>query len=132
MSLFIKKIIERNSDIKSIPPVHLEILQDWQEMITSKNLAKHKETAVVSSFISKLLEIVLGYQTIGSGENYSLAQEYKISRGEVDIALGQFFSNTQGDTVHAVLELKGAKAKNLDNLISGRNAPRRTGVALCP
>ena len=56
MSLFISKVINRNLDIKPIPPVHLEILQSWQEMITSKNMAKHKETAVVSSFISKFLE----------------------------------------------------------------------------
>ncbi len=120
MPLFIKKIIEQNLDIQEIPAAHLEILRDWQAMIVSKELVKHKETAVSISFVSKFLETILGYQTIGSGKNYSLAQEYPISTGSVDTALGEFFNDKQGDKVHAVFELKGAKAKNIDNLISGR------------
>jgi type I restriction-modification system DNA methylase subunit len=95
--------------------------QSFQKsMIVSKNLVAHKETAVVSSFINKILETVLGYKTIGSGKNYTLAQEYQIAKGAVDTALGEFFNDKQGDKIHAVFELKGAKAKNLDNLISGR------------
>jgi len=120
MNLFIKKVIERNLEIKEIPAEHLEILQHWQEMIASKNLVKHKETAVVSSFISKFLETVLGYKTVGSRKNYTLAQEYPIASGAVDTALGEFFDDKKGDKIHAVFELKGAKAKNLDNFISGR------------
>ncbi len=121
MPLFNKKVIEQALTIQEIPDAHLEILRDWREMIVSKELVKHKETAVVSSFISKFLEIILGYKTIGSGKNYSLAQEYPIAKGSVDTALGEFFNDKQGDKVHAVFELKGSKAKNLDNLISGRN-----------
>ena len=117
MSLFISKVINRNLDIKPIPPVHLEILQSWQEMITSKNMAKHKETAVVSSFISKFLETVLGYKTVGGKKNYTVAQEYPIASGSVDTALGEFFDDKQGDKIHAVFELKGAKTKNLDTTI---------------
>jgi type I restriction-modification system DNA methylase subunit len=120
MPLFNKKILQQALTISEIPADHLPILQDWQGMISSRNLEKHKETAVVSAFISKLLETVLGYQTLGQGENYSLAQEYKIKNGEVDAALGHFSNDKTGDKVQAVFEFKGAKTKNLDALISGR------------
>ncbi|MEI6746852.1 MAG: N-6 DNA methylase, partial [Methylococcaceae bacterium] len=121
MPLFNKKVIEQALIVQEIPSAHLEILCDWQAMIVSKELVKHKETAVSISFVSKFLETILGYKTLGSGKNYSLAQEYPIAKGSVDTALGEFFNDKQGDKVHAVFELKGAKAKNLDNLISGRN-----------
>lgn len=120
MPLFNKKILQQALSISEIPTDHLPILQDWQRMISNRNLEKHKETAVVSAFISKLLETVLGYQTLGQGENYSLAQEYKIKNGEVDAALGHFTNDKTGDKVQAVFEFKGAKTKNLDALISGR------------
>ncbi|MFI3122541.1 MAG: N-6 DNA methylase, partial [Methylococcales bacterium] len=121
MPLFNKKVIEQALNVQEIPAAHLDILHDWQAMIVSKELVKHKETAVSISFVSKFLETILGYKTLGSGKNYSLAQEYPIAKGSVDTALGEFFNDKQGDKVHAVFELKGAKAKNLDNLISGRN-----------
>jgi type I restriction-modification system DNA methylase subunit len=120
MPLFNKKILQQALTISEIPAEHLPILQDWQGMISNRNLEKHKETAVVSAFISKLLETVLGYQTLGRGENYSLAQEYKIKNGEVDAALGHFTNDKTGDKIQAVFEFKGAKTKNLDALISGR------------
>ena len=120
MPLFNKKIIQQNLTIHAIPVEHLSILQDWQTLIDNKNLAKHKETAVVSAFISKLLETVLGYQSIGQGSHYSLAHEYSIANGQVDAALGQFNNDKQGDKIHAVFEFKGAKTKNLDTLISGK------------
>ena len=120
MNLFNKKILQQALTISEIPAEHLPILQDWQGMIANRNLEKHKETAVVSAFISKLLETVLGYQTLGRGENYSLAQEYKIKNGEVDAALGHFSNDKTDDKVQAVFEFKGAKTKNLDALISGR------------
>ncbi|MGB4498048.1 MAG: DNA methyltransferase [Methylococcaceae bacterium] len=120
MPLFNKKILQQALTISEIPADHLPILQDWQNMISNRNLEKHKETAVVSAFISKLLETVLGYQTLGKGENYSLAQEYPIKNGEVDAALGYFSNDKTGDKVQAVFEFKGAKTKNLDALISGR------------
>ena len=120
MPLFNKKILQQALTISEIPADHLPILQDWQNMISNRNLEKHKETAVVSAFISKLLETILGYQTLGQGENYSLAQEYKIKNGEVDAALGHFSNDKTGDKIQAVFEFKGAKTKNLDALMSGR------------
>ena len=121
MPLFNKKILQQALTIsEKIPADQLQIMQDWQGMIANRNLEKHKETAVVSAFISKLIETVLGYQTLGQGENYSLAQEYKIKNGEVDAALGHFSNDKTGDKVQAVFEFKGAKTKNLDALISGR------------
>jgi type I restriction-modification system DNA methylase subunit len=117
MGLFINKVIERNVKITEIPAAHFEILQDWQSMIANRNLEKHKETAVVSSFISKFLETVLGYKTVGGKKHYTVAQEYPIANGAVDTALGEFFDDKQGDKIHAVFELKGAKTKNLDATI---------------
>jgi type I restriction-modification system DNA methylase subunit len=62
---------------------------------------------------------VLGYQQYGE-HSYSIAKEYPIARGAVDLALGQFNADKHGDQLHAVLELKGAKTKNLDAIMSGR------------
>jgi hypothetical protein len=38
----------------------------------------------------------------------------------VDLALGHFNADKKGDSLHAVLELKCAKTKNLDTIMSGR------------
>lgn len=105
MLLFNKKVIQQALTFQEIPVEHLSMLQDWQEMIVSKELIKHKETAVVSSFISNFLETILDSSPLSSCKNYSLAQEYSIAKGS---ALGEFFHNKQGDKVHTVFELKDA------------------------
>lgn len=117
MPLFNKKTIEQALTVQEIPAAHFAILQNWQGIIERKELHKQKETAVSISFVSKFIETILGYQTLGSGKNYSLAQEYPIAKGAVDTALGEFFNDKQGDKIHAVFELKGAKTKNLDTTI---------------
>ena len=49
MPLFNKRILTQNLTICEIPADHLQILQDWQGMISNRNLEKHKEPAVVAS-----------------------------------------------------------------------------------
>ncbi len=119
MSLFNKKTIEQALIIQEIPAAHLAILESWQEMIANKNLAKHKETAVDSTFIHKILVAILGFAPLGHEKNYSIATQYPIETGRVDLALGEFNADKKDDNLHAVFELKGAKTK-LDDLMSGR------------
>ena len=113
MSLFISKVINRNLDIKPIPAAHLDILQSWQNMITNKSLLKHKETAVDGNFMQKIVVSILGYETLSDKKIYSVAQQYPIGTGAVDLALGIFDSDKIADQLHAVFEVKGAKI-NLD------------------
>jgi type I restriction-modification system DNA methylase subunit len=119
MPLFNKKILQQALNVTEIPVAHLSLLQQWQQRIRSRELEKQHEVALQGVFIQLLIEI-LGYEGFGHSDSYTLAREYPIARGAVDVALGQFSNTKQGDTIQAVLELKGAKTKNLDAIMSGR------------
>jgi type I restriction-modification system DNA methylase subunit len=119
MSLFNKKIIQQNLNIQDIPAAHLSILQNWQTRITNRDLEKQTEVALQGVFIQAMMVDILGYRLYGE-QTYNIAKEYPIARGAVDVALGHFNADKQGDQLHAVLELKGAKTKNLDAIMSGR------------
>ncbi len=120
MPLFNKKIIQKHLKAQEIPSAHLAILQNWQKRIFSRDLEKQSEVALQGVFMQNLLVEVLGYQAFGENSSYTVAKEYPIAGGAVDLALGQFCNDKQGDIVHAVFELKGAKTKNLDAIMSGR------------
>jgi type I restriction-modification system DNA methylase subunit len=119
MPLFNKKIIQQNLTIQDIPASHLTILQNWQTRISNRDLEKQSEVALQGVFMQSMMVDVLGYRLYGE-QTYSIAKEYPIARGAVDLALGQFTADKHGDQLHAVLELKGAKTKNLDAIMSGR------------
>jgi hypothetical protein len=120
MPLFNKKIIAKNLNVAEIPAAHLTILQNWQQRILSHDLEKQTEVALQGVFMQNVLVEILGYQAFGESDSYTVAKEYPIASGAVDLALGQFFNDKQGDSVHAVFELKGAKTKNLDAIMSNR------------
>ncbi|MEI6706227.1 MAG: N-6 DNA methylase [Methylococcales bacterium] len=119
MPLFNKKIIQQNLTIQDIPTTHLSILQNWQTRIANRDLETQSEVALQGVFMQSIMVDVLGYQQYGE-QTYSIAKEYPIARGAVDVALGQFTADKHDDQLHAVLELKGAKTKNLDAIMSGR------------
>lgn len=119
MPLFNKKILLQALNVTEIPPAHLSLLHQWQQRIRNRELEKQSEVALQGVFVQLLIEI-LDYKGFGQDDRYTLAREYPIARGAVDVALGQFSNTKQGDTIQAVLELKGAKTKNLDAMMSGR------------
>jgi type I restriction-modification system DNA methylase subunit len=118
--LFNKKIIQQHLNPQEIPAAHFTILQNWQNRIAQRDLEKQTELALQGIFMQSLLVDVLGYQAFGQDKTYSIAKEYPIARGAVDLALGQFSNDKKSDSVQAVFELKGAKTKNLDAIMSGR------------
>ena len=119
MPLFNKKIIQQNLTIQDIPAAHLTILQNWQTRINNRDLETQSEVALQGVFMQSIMVDVLGYKQYGE-HSYSIAKEYPIARGAVDLALGHFNADKHDDQLHAVLELKGAKTKNLDAIMSGR------------
>lgn len=120
MPLFNKKIIQKKLNVAEIPAAHLSLLQSWKNRILSRDLEKQTEVALQGVFMQNVLVDILGYQAFGECETYTVAKEYPIAGGAVDLALGRFCNDKQGDAVQAVFELKGAKTKNLDAIMSGR------------
>ena len=116
--LFNTKTIRRHTLVNTIPAVHLEILANWREMITSGRIYQHKETSLQAEFRQNLIEKVLGYKGPVGNVAYTLSTEQKILRGSVDLAIGQF-SETDHRII-APLELKGANTKDLDAIMPGR------------
>jgi len=121
MSLFRKKVIEKHLKIQAIPEAHLRQLQHWQQLIQQGNLLAQSEIELQGDFAQALIINILGYTPLSQSENYSIAREYPIGRGKVDLALGKFTADKKNDEVSAVFELKGAKTKNLDAIMSGRH-----------
>jgi type I restriction-modification system DNA methylase subunit len=121
MSLFRKKVIEKHLKIQAIPEAHLRQLQHWQQLIQQGNLLAQSEIELQGDFAQALIINILGYTSLSQSENYSIAREYPIGRGKVDLALGKFTADKKNDEISAVFELKGAKTKNLDAIMSGRH-----------
>jgi type I restriction-modification system DNA methylase subunit len=121
MSLFRKKIIEKHLKVQAIPEAHLRQLQHWQQLIQQGNLSAQSEIELQGDFAQALIINLLGYTPLSQSENYSIAREYPIGRGKVDLALGKFTADKTNDEILAVFELKGAKTKNLDAIMSGRH-----------
>ena len=120
MNLFTPKTI--NKRIKGdaqIPPGHLKILTEWSDDIKSGRIYAFKETALHGEFTSKIVQGVLGYQGPSGNETYTVSTEEAILQGSVDLALGQFTATTSD--IIAPFELKGAKTKDLDAIMPGRN-----------
>lgn len=121
MSLFRKKVIEKHLKTQAIPEAHLRQLQHWRQLIQQGNLSAQSEIELQADFSQALIINILGYTPLSQSENYSIAREYPIRRGKVDLALGKFTTDKKNDEVSAVFELKGAKTKNLDAIMSGRH-----------
>ncbi len=121
MSLFRKKIIEKNLTLHPLPAAHFAILSNWKNLIETKALEKETEIALQGIFMQNIMIDVLGYVPFGKGQTFNIAREYSIARGKVDLALGVFSQDKKQEQLQAVFELKGAKTKNLDGIMSGRH-----------
>ncbi len=120
MALFNRKSIALHVEPDPIiPDGHFLALDAWAEMVRSDQIYGLKETALHGEFTAKIVEGVLGYHGPSGGRGYTVATELTIARGSVDLALGRFGENTS--EVLATLELKGAKTRNLDAIMPGRN-----------
>lgn len=119
MNLFNPKTLARHIRTpRGLPAGHLEILQNWTDLIQSGRIKGYKETALHGEFKSNLLEGVLGYKGPVADEEFTVATEKTILRGSVDLALGRFSKDTS--EIIAPFELKGAKTKDLDAIMPGR------------
>ena len=114
MPLFQEKIISKaldHAENHAIPETHLAILQSWKEKIEGGSLLKQTEVAIHAPFTQNIMAGVLGYIPFGSTEIWTIAREYAVAGGAVDLALGYFSDDKETDKVLAPFELKGAKTR---------------------
>lgn len=117
MPLFLPRIIEKHAKNIEFDPAHKATLDKWSENLLAG--VYDRETQNDSEFIQKILVDVLGYRGAGTGSAWSVAKNQPVGNGNVDVALGHFSINSS--VISAPFELKGAKTKDLDAVISGRN-----------
>jgi hypothetical protein len=91
---------------------------DYAKKLRNVKFLNQKETAVRPIFIQDVLQTLLGYRTIGSGEAHTLAFEAPIRTGAVDVALGHFGAET--DRIVAPFELKGPMTEDLERIEAGQ------------
>lgn len=122
MQLFQTKTIQKA--LKANPIIisedQLSVLQEWKTSIENGSLLKQTEVALHAPFTQKIMVEVLGYR-LHSPNGWTVAREYGIAGGAVDLALGHFTDDKETDQVIAPFELKGAKTKNLDAIMPGRH-----------
>ena len=120
--LFNYKVVsgERGKALFDPSPAQIAAAEDYARKIKDPNFLKQKETAVRDLLIQDVLQVVLGYERYDPGKPSSLAVEYKIRGGAVDVALGTFQGSATGDEIVAPFELKGPGTVDLDRVMSGR------------
>lgn len=118
MALLHQRVIEKHvKHIQGIPHNHAEMLGKWSE-----NLDRgiyDSETQNDSEFIQRILIDVLGYIGSSEGKSWTVAKNQPLPKGNVDVALGEFTADKT--KIIAPFELKGAKTKDLDAVMAGRN-----------
>jgi hypothetical protein len=92
----------------------------YAQTASTPRFAKQKETAVRQLFFEKVLGEILGYKQIGSETSYTLAFEYPIRHGSVDVALGRFGRSDVPDEIISPFEFKGPGTADLDAIMPGR------------
>lgn len=118
MPLFHPRIIKKAiQNAGGIPSGHLSTLTAW-----AQNLSEgiyDRETQNDGEFIQRILVDVLGYTGSSSEGQWTVAKNQPVGTGNVDVALGHF--TARGVDIHAPFELKGARTKDLDAIMPGRN-----------
>lgn len=122
ISLFNQKTLVKNIPVvDQVPDAHAAILENWSQLITSKRIEAYSEVELHAEFKKHIVGAVLGYRGAADttdAQEYTVASEKAVLKGSVDLALGHF-SPTRSDII-APFELKGAKTKDLDAIMSGR------------
>lgn len=101
-------------------PQQRKVAGEYAKLAGSARFAKQKETAVRQLFFEKILGDMLGYRQMASEGEHTLAFEYPIRRGAVDVALGRFGLADGKDEIVAPFELKGPGTTDLDAIMPGR------------
>lgn len=118
MALFHHRVI--NKHLKHIQGADAQcaaMLEMWSE-----NLARgiyDSETQNDGEFIQRILIDILGYVGSSDGKKWTVAKNQPVGKGNVDVALGTFTADSA--SILAPLELKGAKTRDLDAIMAGRN-----------
>jgi hypothetical protein len=119
VSLFNKKFIAKQVAAAPAPdPARLQAFRAWAADIGSGKIATHSEVSLHGPFVQKILIEALGYRGPIGNDRYNVTQEQGITRGSVDVAIGNF-SHGEGRII-APFELKGADTKSLDAIMPGR------------
>lgn len=122
MPIFNNKVVQKHLDnISVIPDDDLNIVRSWVEQINNGSLAKQTEVAIHAPFTHQIMVKLLGYAPFGETDQWTISREYGVAAGAVDLALGHFSADKSSDIVVAPFELKGAKTKDLDAIMSGRH-----------
>jgi len=122
MPIFNNKVVQKYLDnISVIPDDDLNIIRSWVEQINNGSLAKQTEVAIHAPFTHQIMVKLLGYAPFGETDQWTISREYGVAAGAVDLALGHFSADKSSDIVVAPFELKGAKTKDLDAIMSGRH-----------
>lgn len=123
MSLFNTKTLAKHTKNPAIPDNHQEIIKNWVNQIETGTFKNLNEVQVQGAFAQQIMCKLLGYTDVGEADTYTLATEYPVAKGRVDLALGTFLGekDTSKNNVLAPLELKGAATKNLDAIMPGRH-----------
>jgi hypothetical protein len=102
----------------------------YAKTASTPRFAKQKETAVRQLFFEKVLGEILGYKQIGSEASFTLAFEYPIRHGSVDVALGKFGRSDIRDEIVAPFEFKGPETTDLDAIrqVAGAARCSRPGI----
>ena len=115
---FLQKTIGENPP--PLPPEHRAVLEAWSHDITSNRIKEISEDQIEADFNKNIMMTVLGYSGRGADDTWNNQPKVQCGSGRVDLALGEFDkSGTQN--VAVPFELKGAKTKDLDAIMSGRN-----------
>ena len=101
-----------------VPAAHAAILTAWAKKLDDG--VYDRETQNDGEFIQRILIDVLGYAGASSHLSWTVAKNQPVGVGNVDVALGKFSASTPPE-IHAPFELKGARTKDLDAIMSGRN-----------
>jgi type I restriction-modification system DNA methylase subunit len=118
MPLFNARLIEKNiKNPKPLPTEHEAVLTAWAENLTKG--IYDSETKNDGQFIQRILVDVLGYSESAHGSTWTVQKNQPVGKGNVDVALGEF--SAESTTIIAPFELKGAKTKDLDAIMPGRN-----------
>lgn len=120
--LFARKIIDKSIGAKEMQPEpeQIKAAAAYAKRAKSGAFAKQKETAVRQLFYDEILGAVLGYRRFSSEEQFDIAFERNLRRKPVDVALGHFFPEGEGDEVLAPFEMKGPDTADLDKIIPNR------------
>lgn len=120
--LFSDKAVERALATRAIAPTEEQIAlaAKYARRAQSAAFLKQKESQVRNLFFDEILTGVLGFRRFSGEFEYSLAFERMLRRKPVDVALGRFFPDGEGDTVLAPFEMKGPDTPDLDKIMPGR------------